>query len=39
MKAAFLPDRGVAITLIEMRNQDGVTVLSLKAVNLLRRRP
>ena len=32
------PDRGVVITLIEMRNQAGDTVLSLKPVNLLRRR-
>ena len=33
------PDRGIVITLIEMRNQAGDTVLSLKPVNLLRRRP
>ena len=33
------PDRGVVITLVEMRNQAGETVLSLKPVNLLRRRP
>jgi len=33
------PDRGIVITLVEMRNQSGETVLSLKPVNLLRRRP
>ena len=33
------PDRGIVITLVEMRNQAGETVLSLKPVNLLRRRP
>ena len=30
------PDRGVVITFIEMRNQHGDTVLTLKPVNLLR---
>lgn len=33
------PDRGIATTRIEMRNQRGEVVLSLNAVNLLRVRP
>lgn len=33
------PDRGIVTTQIEMRNQHGEMVLSLRAVNLLRVRP
>lgn len=33
------PDRGIITTQIDMRNQEGQTVLSLKAANLLRLKP
>jgi acyl dehydratase len=33
------PDRGILRTLVEVLNQDDVVVMSLKPVNLLRRRP
>lgn len=35
--SASKPDRGVLTTLIEMRDQHGDLVLSMKAINLLRR--
>jgi acyl dehydratase len=35
-RSASNPERGVAISLIETRNQEGTLVLSMKAVNLLR---
>jgi acyl dehydratase len=33
------PDRGIVRTFIEVLNQDGAAVMTLKPVNLLRRRP
>lgn len=38
-RSATKPDRGVVISLIEMRNQRDETVMSMRAVNLLRCRP
>jgi acyl dehydratase len=38
-RSASRPDRGVVQSLIETRNQDGVLVMSVKAVNLIRCRP
>jgi acyl dehydratase len=33
------PDRGVVRSLIEMLNQHGEPVLTMRAVNMIRRRP
>ena len=38
-RSASNPQRGVVISRIETRNQDGELVMSMKAVNLLRCRP
>lgn len=38
-RSASRPDRGVVHSLIETRNQDGVLVMSVKAVNLILVRP